>query len=527
MSWIIRVAAYTLSARTFYRCTSRELTQKRCERGREGEDNQMKLATKRLSSLATAIFAVGFAAALAPVSKAGDPPSSSAAAQPASASPAPADTQQRLQDLEKEVELLQQEIASLKESSTPGMKTASYAQPAGAPENAAAAPEDTPKVTLASLLGSTTFSGFVDTYYGFNSNHPFNNTSGLRFFDGKTNAFGFNMAELIVDRPPGASSSESRFGYHVSAGYGQAASVVNGSDIASDGSNFFVKEAYGSYLAPIGKGLRIDVGKFVTSMGNEVIETNANWNYSRSILFYYAIPYFHFGARATYTFNNHWQVIGLLVNGWNNSFISHTGGIGQSSGLTYHGEVAWTPTPKWSVTAMYMAGPVIDAYNFNTQGNRYTISDWKQLSDTIISYTPNSKWAFAIDGDYGFGPRSYSCEGSCVASPAVKWWGPAGYAKYNFSPKSNFAVRYEYYEDPNGYTGLLVDPTDGDSLGGGHAQEVTGTYSYNLTSSLLVRTEYRHDFASQPIFLKGSGSTVKEQNTATLGFVYSFSSPTK
>lgn len=486
----------------------------------------MKRTTRCLSRWATAMVAIGFAASLAPALRAGDPPP--AAAQPAAASSAPADTQQRLQDLEKEVELLQQEIASLKESEAPGMKTAAYVQPAAAPADPPPAKPDDMKMSLGSLLGSTTFSGFVDAYYGFNANHPFDNTSGFRFFDAKTNAFGLNMAELIVDHAPSADSSEGRFGFHVSTGYGQAARIVNGSDVASDSSNFFIKEAYGSYLAPIGKGLQIDVGKFVTAMGNEVIETNANWNYSRSILFYYAIPYFHFGARATYAFNSKWKVIGLVVNGWNNSFIQHgVSGLdpvdqpftGQSSGLTYHGQVIWTPTSKWSVTTMYMAGPVIDAHNINAAGNLYTVTDWKQLSDTIITYTPNSKWAFAIDGDYGFGPRFYACEegDGCVESPATKWWGTAGYAKYNFSPKSYLAARYEYYADPQGYTGLGAD----------HAQEVTGTYSYNLTSGLQVRAEYRYDFASSPIFLKGSSSLVKEQNTATLGFIYSFNSPTK
>lgn len=480
---------------------------------REGEGNHMTPVWKRTSRLATVILAVGFAVALAPASRAEDKPSAQPAAQPAAASSSAAETQQRLAELEKEVSALVQEIATLKESDAAGMKTAAY-HPDAAQASAAAAPE---KVTLAGLLGSTTISGFVDTYYGYNYNHPFDNNSGFRFFDQKTNTFGLNMAEMIVDKAPDAMSTEGRFGYHVAAGYGQAASVVNGSDIAGDGSAFYVKEAYGSYLAPIGKGLKIDVGKFVTPMGNEVIETNANWNYSRGLLFYYAIPYFHFGARATYTFNPKWTLTALVVNGWNNSFISHEGGTGQSSGLTYHGQLAWTPNAKWSVTSMYMAGPVIDAYPY-VSGKYSAITDWKQLSDTIIAYTPNSKWAFAIDGDYGFGPKNYSCEGSCVVSPPkIKWWGAAGYAKYNFNAKSNFAVRYEYYGDPAGYTGLVF----GDS---GHAQEVTGTYSYNLTSGLLVRGEYRYDFASDPIFLKGLYGAVKEQNTATLGLVYSFSS---
>ena len=38
------------------------------------------------------------------------------------------------------------------------------------------------------------------------------------------------MAELILDKAPDTTSSESRLGYHVAAGYGEAAKVVNGSD---------------------------------------------------------------------------------------------------------------------------------------------------------------------------------------------------------------------------------------------------------------------------------------------------------
>jgi Putative beta-barrel porin-2, OmpL-like. bbp2 len=383
-------------------------------------------------------------------------------------------------------------------------------------------------------LGPTTLSGFADVYYGYNYNHPINNFSGLRFFDGETNGFGFNMAELMVDKAPDASSTESRMGYHVAAAYGEAAASINGSDLTGDGSNFFIKEAYGSYLAPIGKGLTVTVGKFVTNAGAEVIESNANWNYSRSILFYYAIPYFHFGAKAAYTFNPKWSANVSLVNGWNNSAICHDCGTGQSSGLTYGASVTYTPNAKWSAIENYYAGPVVD---FN--GSSPIVTDWKQLFDTIVTYTPNSKWSFMLNGDYGFGPKQYICvtsgcdeddeaitkihsqalpPGVHQFGPAATWWGVAGYAKYTINPKSNFAVRYEYYDDPQGYTGLGF----GDKA---FAQEVTGTYSYNVTSGLLVRGEYRYDFASEPIFTRGDVfGAVKEQNTATLGIVYSFSS---
>lgn len=493
-------------------------------------------------TLAIATVATALAVGWAPASRAGDQPSEKEAAQPAAASQPAATAQptadERLQELEKEVTLLQQEIAALKDQNTPGVKTAAFAEPApGGSFTPAPAADEAPKINLAGLLGPVTLSGFGDVYYGYDYNHPGDNQAGFRSFEYPTNGFNFNMAELILDKAPDATTSDSRLGYHISAGYGTAAQVVNCSDRPfTDCGNFYLKEAYLSYLAPIGKGLTITVGKFVTPMGAEVIESNANWNYTRGLLFDYAIPFFHFGANAKYAFNSKWALTGYLVNGWNNTNIAHDVS-GGSSGLTYGASLAFTPTAKWSVTENYFAGPVVDFYP--TESPNLTVNDWKQISDTVIGYTPNTKWAFQVNGDYGFGPRSYTygaCStGStgvtgdatvqpeasiayCPTSPTETWWGAAGYAKYTLSPKTNFAARYEYYEDPNGYTGLLF----GDH---GHAQEVTGTYSYNLTSALLVRGEYRYDFAGVPIFATGSDSRfVKEQNTAYISFVYSFSS---
>ena len=543
MSWTTYVSSCTLPTLSFIQGQKkRELTRHIVSAiGRERK-NMNCIHRLAIATLATTL-ALGWAGALS----AEDKPSDKEAAQPAATSQ-PAATQpaaaqpssdQRLGELEKEVAALQQEIAALKEDSAPGLRTAALVQPSaatgGITPNAPA--DEAPKVNLAGLLGPVTLSGFGDVYYGYDPNHPYNNMAGLRSFETPTNGFNFNMAELILDKAPDATTAEGRLGYHVSAGYGYAAKVINGTDNSGfgDGSNFFLKEAYLDYIAPLGKGLTITVGKFVTPMGAEVIESNANWNYSRGLLFDYAIPFFHFGASAKYAFNSKWAITGYLVNGWNNTIINHvpttsTGSsiLGDSTGLTYGASLAFTPNAKWSVTENYFAGPVLGAYSDRTGT---ALTDWKQISDTVIAYTPNTKWAFQVNGDYGFGPRYYSeCEDDSIVkpqvifscskpSPAVDWWGVAGYAKYTWTPKTNFAVRYEYFDDPQGYVGL----TDGDR---GWAQEVTGTYLYNVTSAFLFRAEYRYDFASHPIFPQSISNekSVKEQNTATLGFVYTFSS---
>jgi hypothetical protein len=55
-----------------------------------------------------------------------------------------------------------------------------------------------------------------------------------------------------------------------------------------------------AYLTATKDKLTFDFGKFVTPLGAEVIETKDNWNYTRGLLFTWAIPFTHLGARATY-----------------------------------------------------------------------------------------------------------------------------------------------------------------------------------------------------------------------------------
>ncbi|MGD0957436.1 MAG: porin [Candidatus Acidiferrales bacterium] len=496
----------------------------------------MKPALKCVSTVTAAILAVSFAVAWAPVSKAGENPSDPPAAQPASAAPAqpsaassssaaqpatspaassaPAETEQRLGELEKEISALQEEIAALKESEAASMKAAALVQPVNAPP-----PDDAPqKVTFASLLGPTTLSGFVDTYYAFNFNQPTNLGSGPgsatfgnagQFFDNNTQQFSLNAIELVADKAPDATAGGTgRAGYHVGIIYGQAAEAVNGTNNSTDASNLALKEAYIDYIAPIGKGLTITVGKFVTPAGNEVIESNANWNYSRSILFYYAIPYFHFGINAKYTFNPQWSITGYLVNGWNNS-------QQQNTGKTYGVSLAWTPNKYWAVTENYLAGPQDDI----ALGTGYVgkpNDNWRQLEDAVIAYTPNAKWAFAVNGDYGYGDKFGDGETVAGNSPAVDWWGAAGYLKYTLSDKAYFAARYEYFSDPQGFE--LAVP-----FSNTHVEEGTATFGYNLTSAFQTRFEFREDFSNQNIFEKGA-RFVGIQPILEVGFIYTFSS---
>ncbi len=99
--------------------------------------------------------------------------------------------------------------------------------------------------------------------------------------------------------------------------------------------------------------MQLDFGKFVTWSGQEVIETKDNWNYSRGLLFAWAIPYYHTGLRATYARNDQVSLTGFLVNGWNNAEDNNTG-------KTFGGQIILKPSAKLAIIENYTGGPGAD-----------------------------------------------------------------------------------------------------------------------------------------------------------------------
>jgi hypothetical protein len=404
----------------------------------------------------------------------------------AQSEPAP-DLASRIDSLEKQLADLRSEMEAQK---------AAAASPAPVPAQAAVAtpaPASSPAPTgLAGLLGPTTLSGFVDVYYGYNSNQPIGRTTAFRNFDINSGQFGLNMIELVADKAPDATAS--RLGYHVALGFGQAMNIVNSTEpgqFATE-SNFdqYLKEGYLEYLAPVGKGLQINVGKFVTPAGAEVIETKDNWNYSRGLLFALAIPYFHFGASAKYAFNPKFAVTGYLVNGWNNS-------IDNNSGKTTGFSAAWTPNAKFSLIQNYLVGPE------QTNDN----SNFRHLSDTVVTYSPNAKLSLMANYDYGHDHLS-------LKPASVHWSGIAGYIKYAPNDKWAFATRGEYFSDNGGtQTGTPQK-----------LSEFTFTLQRMLASKLMTRLEFRRDMSDLNVFPDHVTGLRDSQNTVTLGMVYAFTS---
>jgi len=237
-------------------------------------------------------------------------------------------------------------------------------------------PPPNPDAGFLNFFRKTELSGLADLYYTYNLNEPakpcstvagvavFNCLSNFNFAH---NSFSLNLAELALEKKP---ASDSRGGFRVDLDYGPTTTWVHGLEPGGTTTYQNIQQAYVSYLAPAGKGLQLDFGKFVTWNGQEVIETKDNWNYSRGLLFAWAIPYYHTGVRAAYAVNDKVSVTGFLVNGWNNVSDNNTG-------KTVGAQLVIKPTPAVMLLTNYTGGP--EQNNDN--------SDWRHLSDSIVTYT--------------------------------------------------------------------------------------------------------------------------------------------
>ena len=131
------------------------------------------------------------------------------------------------------------------------------------------------------------FDGYIDK----NFNNPPSGFNGLRNFDLRSDMPHVNMGMITIDHAPAP------VGFHLDVGFGETFDVIHSGNRDPDAWKYF-KQAYVSIKPKSWHGIELDAGEFVTSAGAEVIETNQNFNYSRSLIFAWAIPYSHTGIPA-------------------------------------------------------------------------------------------------------------------------------------------------------------------------------------------------------------------------------------
>ena len=312
---------------------------------------------------------------------------------------------------------------------------------------------------------------FVSTAYVYNANRPSTGTSSYRVFDFIDNSFNLDVAELVVQIAP---TKPNDAGFRVDLAVGNSIPQVTKSQDQTV-AQFDVQQLFVSYIAPIGSGLRFDVGKYITHLGYEVIEgyDGYNDNYSRSILFGYAIPFTHTGVKASYAFSSKATAMVEVVNGWD---LVRDNNHSKSVGA----QLALTPVAPLSVLFNWIGGPELAG---NNHSNR-------NVFDLVAILKPTTRLTLGVNGDYG------KENGTSLVNPGSDaiWKGIAGYATLALTDKFSVGLRGETFHDE-----------DGVRLGAGTKatlSEGTFTPAYKFTEHVLLRGEVRYDKADQPILTK-------------------------
>lgn len=333
-----------------------------------------------------------------------------------------------------------------------------------------------------------TLNGFVSVTWSYNTNRPDSRANQYRVFDFDDNSAKIDVAGLTFQK---AASNPGEAGFRVDAEAGASIPRVSASYGLFQGQDFDLKQAFVTYVAPLGSGLKVDAGKTVTHFNFEYIESweTPNDNATRSFTFGFAIPYTHTGLRASYTFSDRLAGMIMLANGWDNV-------KDNNSAKTVGGQLTWTPVKSFSLVG-----------NFCTGSERTNVeSDPRTVWELVAQWKQSDLTSFGLDLVYG------TERGAVVSGQRATWAGVVGYARLGLSRTTALCLRGEYFNDPDGArTGVAQK-----------LKEVTVTPEVRVSSHFVFRSDLRLDWSDKPVFEKKGGETSRTQPTVALNAIYMF-----
>lgn len=381
--------------------------------------------------------------------------------------------------------------------------------------------KDTQK-TLTEKLG-VAIHGLVAVDYLYDINRPEGAQPALRTVENKRNSFLLNLANVHIERQP-----EGGVGFIADIDFGETANVVNnatyfgrtdssGSDITGNGTDFFdARQFYLTYTVPVGSGIKLQVGRFVTLHGAEVIKSynNLNYNVTNSILFGFAIPFTHTGILGTYAFNDQLSLGLGVVNGWDTV-------ADNNDGKSVHGMLTFVPSPKLSVAISGTYGPEQSTRDVvDNLGNTLTVHagrSQRMMLTTLITVKPTDQLTVILDHNYG---RESDVAPRDGALHTAEWHGAAGYIVYAFTDALSVTLRGEVFADMDGAR-VLGFPTGGSGLAATY-YEVSPALTYKIADGLLWRNEYRHDESDTKKIFPRENHFGRGQDTIATELVYTF-----
>ncbi|MFN7994807.1 MAG: outer membrane beta-barrel protein [Bryobacteraceae bacterium] len=272
-----------------------------------------------------------------------------------------------------------------------------------------------------------------------------------------------------------------RIGFHIDAGGGDFYKYAAAAD-SWQGPNRYISQAY-IFGKPFGSlPVRVEAGKFFSSVGAEVPQGYQDFNTTRSLLFWYGSPLYHMGIRTSAPVTQTLSVGAQLLSGCNTITGSHG-----------HQSMAFTSayTAKhWGLAQIYMAG-----------NEKFVGSGWRQLSDTVLTINPSSTVTAYIELLVAAEKR--------VIPGSDHWYGWATAWKISPTAKWSFSPRVEWFNDPDGAT-----TGSRQSLA-----EFTLTGEYRPVKYAITRLEYRNEWSNRSLDYYGLGGLLPSRGQSIIAGV--------
>jgi len=332
--------------------------------------------------------------------------------------------------------------------------------------------------------------GFVDVFYGLNTNRPADRTSflpGTGTTARRANELNLNAAavDLSVEPKP--------VGMHLTLAFGSGPDVVHSAEPAGGATGTdiwrFVYQASVSATIPIGSGLLVEAGIYPSHIGLESFFSKDNWTYTRGWMGEFS-PYYQAGVKVSYAFDAHWSAQLHFLNGWQT--------IGDNNRAKAVGsQVAWS-SERVSIAFNTFAGPELPGDD----------SHWRLFGDLIAQVKPTSWLSLGATADVGRQDRS---------GGAALWHGAALFARIAVAPRAALALRAEYYDDRDGFFSGTAQVL----------REGTATLELRPADHLIVKLEARYDVSGSRVFAAerdGAGNPIfsKTQTLAIASAVAEF-----
>ncbi len=339
-----------------------------------------------------------------------------------------------------------------------------------------------------------TIGGHAEAGWTWNFHDPNSEVTPGRVFDFEHNKPILDQLSLFVERKVDPSKQKFDVGGKVEAIYGADSGLIHANGLSDyyDGprnpkNQLDLTQLYVDLAFPVGNGLLVRVGKFVTLLSQEVIDPEGNSLYSHSFLFAFSAPFTQTGILASYNLTDQWSVSAGITRGWDQAFNDN------NDAIDFLGQVKWAMDKDTTLLLNVSIGP---QRTDNT-------SDYRYVLDFVGSHTMSDQLAIAVNADFGWE------DGASASGDTAYWWGIAGYAGYKLTDEFALNGRVEWFHDDDGTrTGVnginLYEFTIGLGIKP-FAKDRYGQY-------LQIRPEFRWDLSQKDVF-----NDFQDDNQLTFG----------